>query len=304
MSKFKMPIEQIPKDDLIRQLIAERPSDVEGLNNASYLYYINWMIRKLFGLYEIVNIPDTWDRSYLYERIFLDGYVCITDTALGVIPLRCGISGINVFDHPTTCIIANPVLGNLERTIGEDCALVHLQYNYAPVWDILRRYGYMLSSCDASIAVNLLNTRVASVFGARNKAEAETYKKAFDQVTAGKPLVVTSEEIARKIGESVVFNRVKESYIAQDVEDLKQNIINDFLSDIGVNNANTEKRERLNSSEVSSNKQEVSAGAQCWLDTLNEGFNQANRLFGLNLSVKRRDWNELSESDRFSSGDV
>ena len=304
MSKFKMPIEQIPKDDLIRQLIAERPSDVEGLNNASYLYYINWMIRKLFGLYEIVNIPDTWDRSYLYERIFLDGYVCITDTALGVIPLRCGISGINVFDHPTTCIIANPVLGNLERTIGEDCALVHLQYNYAPVWDILRRYGYMLASCDASIAVNLLNTRVASVFGARNKAEAETYKKAFDQVTAGKPLVVTSEEIARKIGESVVFNRVKESYIAQDVEDLKQNIINDFLSDIGVNNANTEKRERLNSSEVSSNKQEVSAGAQCWLDTLNEGFNQANRLFGLNLSVKRRDWNELSESDRFSSGDV
>lgn len=304
MSKFKMPIEQIPKDDLIRQLATERPSDVEGLNNASYLYYINWMIRKLFGLYEIVNIPESWDRSYLYERIFLDGYVCITDTALGVIPLRCGISGINVFDHPTTCIIANPVLGNLERTIGEDCALVHLQYNYAPVWDILRRYGYMLASCDASIAVNLLNTRVASVFGARNKAEAETYKKAFDQVTAGKPLVVTSEEIARKIGESVVFNRVKESYIAQDVEDLKQNIINDFLSDIGVNNANTEKRERLNSSEVSSNKQEVSAGAQCWLDTLNEGFNQANKLFGLNLSVKRREWNELSESDRFSSGDV
>jgi hypothetical protein len=299
-----MPIEQIPKDDLLRQLTSERPSDIEGLNNASYMYYIHWMIRKIFGVYDIQGIPETWDRSYLYERIFLDGYVCITDTALGVLPLRCGISGINVFDHPTNCIIANPVLGNLERTIGEDCALVHLQYNYAPVWDILRRYGYMLASCDASIAVNLLNTRVASVFGARNKAEAETYKKAFDQVTAGKPLVVTSEEIARKIGESVVFNRVKESYIAQDVEDLKQNIINDFLSDIGVNNANTEKRERLNSSEVSSNKQEVSAGAQCWLDTLNEGFNQANKLFSLNLSVKRRVWNELSESDRFSAGNV
>lgn len=304
MSNLKMPIEQIPKDDLLRQLTSERPSDVEGLNNASYLYYINWMIRKIFGVYEIINIPDEWDRSYLYERIFLDGYVCITDTALGVLPLRCAISGINVFDHPTQCIIANPVLGNLERTIGEDCALVHLQYNYAPVWDILRRYGYMLASCDASIAVNLINTRVASVFGARNKAEAETYKKAFDQVTAGKPLVVTSEEIARKIGESVVFNRVKESYIAQDIEDLKQNIINDFLSDIGVNNANTEKRERLNASEVSSNRQEVSAGAQCWLDTLNEGFNQANKLFGLNLSVKRREWNELSESDRLSAGNV
>lgn len=299
-----IPIEQIPRDDLLRQYIAERPSDVDGLNNASYMYYINWMIRKIFGIYEIVNIPEEWDRSYLYERIFLDGYVCITDTALGVLPLRCGISGINVFDHPTECIIANPVLGNLTRTIGEDCALVHLQYNYAPVWDILRRYGYMLASCDASISVNLLNTRVAAVFGARNKAEAETYKKAFDQVSSGKPLVVTSEEIAKKISESVVFNRVKESYIAQDVEDLKQNIINDFLSDIGVNNANTEKRERLNASEVSSNRQEVSAGAQCWLDTLNEGFSQANKLFSLNLSVKRRSWNELSESNRLSPDDV
>lgn len=299
-----MPIEQIPRDDLLRQYFAERPTDVEGLNNASYQYYIDWMIRKIFGVYDIQGIPKTWDKSYLYERIFLDGYVCITDTALGVLPLRCGISGINVFEHPTNCIIANPVLGNLDRTIGDDCALVHLQYNYAPVWDILRRYGYMLSSCDASIAVNLLNTRVSSVFGARNKAEAETYKKAFDQVTAGKPLVVTSEEIARKIGESIVFNRVKESYIAQDVEYLKQNIINDFLSDIGVNNANTEKRERLNSSEVSSNMQEVSAGAQCWLSTLNEGFSQANEMFGLNLSVKRRTWNELSKSDRFSPGNV
>lgn len=300
----KIPIEEIPRDDMLREFLAERPSDVEGLNNTSYLYYINWMIRKVFGVYEITGIPDGWDRSYLYEQIFLHGYVCICDTALGVLPLRCGITGINVFDHPTECIIANNVLGNFNKTIGEDCALVHLQYNYMPIWDILRRYGYMLASCDASIAVNLLNTRVATVFGARNKAEAETYKKAFDQVSSGKPLVVTSEEIAKKISESVIFNRVKESYIAQDIEDLKQNIINDFLSDIGVNNANTEKRERLISSEVGSNYQEVSAGAQSWIDCLTEGFNQANKLFDLNLAVRRRTWNELSESSRVSADNV
>lgn len=281
----------IPEQDLLsRYVFRIEPHDVEGLNNTSVVYYTYEFIRKLFGVYMIENVPDGWDYDYMLERIFLDGMMCITDTELGVLPLQTGLSGLNVFSHPTTCIIANPVLGSLERRIDVDCALVKLQFNYGNVWPIINRYASLLAMCDSAIAVNLINTKVCSIFGADSKAEAETYKKMYDKISAGDPAVFIGEGLAKKLSDRLLFNQVKQQFIAQDVEDLKQRLMDDFLSDIGINNANTDKRERLNTFEVVSNTQEVRSGAEHWLENIQEGFDVANRLYGLNLRISRKEF--------------
>lgn len=280
----------IPEQDLLNRMFSVRPEEVEGLNNASVVYYTHECIKKLFGVYSIENVPDGWDIDYMKERIFLDGMLCITDTAAGVLPLQTGVSGFNVFNHPTTCVIANPVLGSFERIIDKDCALVKLQFNYGNVWPIINRYAALLASCDSAIAVNLINTKATAIFGAETKAEAESYKKMYDQMTEGKPAVFIGENIAKKLSERLLFNRVKESYIAADVEDLKQRLMDDFLSDIGINNANTDKRERLNTYEVVSNTQEVRSGAEHWLENINSGFDRANKLYDLKLRMIRHEW--------------
>ena len=279
----------IPEQDLLgRHIFQIEPRDVEGLNNTSVVYYTYEFIRKLFGVYAIENVPEGWDYDYMLERIFLDGMLCITDTALGVLPLQTGISGLNVFNHPTTCVIANPVLGSFERTIDVDCALVKLQFNYGNVWPIINRYASLLAMCDSAIAVNLINTKVAAIFGADSKAEAETYKLMYDKISRGEPAVFVGEGLAKKLGDRLLFNQVKQQYVAGDVEDLKQRLMDDFLSDIGINNANTDKRERLNTYEVVSNTQEVRSGAEHWLDNIQGGFDVANKMFGLQLKIVRK----------------
>ena len=279
----------IPEQDLFgRYLFQIEPRDVEGLNNTSVVYYTYEFIRKLFGVYAIENVPDGWDYDYMLERIFLDGMLCITDTALGVLPLQTGVSGLNVFNHPTTCVIANPVLGSFERTIDVDCALVKLQFNYGNVWPIINRYASLLAMCDSAIAVNLINTKVAAIFGAESKAEAQSYKLMYDKISRGEPAVFVGEGLAKKLGDRLLFNQVKQQYVAGDVEDLKQRLMDDFLSDIGINNANTDKRERLNTYEVVSNTQEVRSGAEHWLDNIQEGFDVANKMFGLQLKIIRK----------------
>lgn len=281
----------IPEQDLLgRYVFPIQPRDVEGLNNTSVVYYTYEFIRKLFGVYAIENVPDGWDYDYMLERIFLDGMLCITDTPLGVLPLQTGISGLNVFNHPTTCVIANPVLGSFERTIDVDCALVKLQFNYGNVWPIINRYASLLAMCDSAIAVNLINTKVVAIFGAESKAEAETYKLMYDKISRGEPAVFVGEGIAKKLSDRLLFNQVKQQYVAGDVEDLKQRLMDDFLSDIGINNANTDKRERLNTYEVVSNTQEVRSGAEHWLDTIQEGFDVANKLYGLDLRITRKEF--------------
>lgn len=300
-----MSKKSIAERDLLNRYFSVEPRSVEGLNNTSVLYYTQQLIKKLFGVFEIQGAPDGWDLNYMKERIFLDGRLCVTDTAMGVLPLQTGVAGINVFNHPTTCVIANPVLGSFERLIDTDCALVLLQYDYGNAWPMINRYAALLASCDGSIAVNLINSRVAAIFGAENKKEAESYKLMYDQITEGKPGVFIGEAMAKKLSERLMYNRVKESYVADQIENLKHQIMDDFLSDLGVENANTDKRERLITNEVESNYQEIRAGAEHWLDNINEGFTKANSLYNLNLRMIRREWQReevntdvhVSESD-------
>ena len=285
----------ISERDLLNKYFAVDPETVEGLNNTSVLYYTQQLIKKLFGVYEIQGAPDGWDINYMKERIFLDGKLCVTDTAMGVLPLQTGVSGLNVFNHPTTCVIANPVLGSFERQIDTECALVLLQFDFGNAWPMINRYAALLASCDGSISVNLINSRVAAIFGAENKKEAESYKLMYDKITRGEPGVFIGEALAKKLSERLMYNRVKESYVADLIEDLKHRLLDDFLTDIGIENANTDKRERLITNEVASNYQEIRSGAEHWLDNINAGFDKANELYRLNLRMIRREWQKETE---------
>ena len=144
--------------------------------------------------------------------------------------------------------------------------------------------------CDSSIAVNLMNTKLAYVFGAANKAQAQTLKKLFDDINQGKPAVFTSSDNAALMKELMFSMPAKQKYIAGDVADLKRTIMNEFLTEIGLNNANTDKKERLNTDEVNANNEELLSNVSHWLDNINEGFTVANRLFNLQLDVKLRNF--------------
>lgn len=266
-----------------------------------FISYTEWCLKKLFGAFEFSGIPETWDYDYLLTHLFIDGYIAITDTAIGVIPLRCGVTGINVFDHPTTAIFANPVLGNFERELfGENratsCALVKLQYDYNGVMPIVERYAELLAMCDNSIAVNLRNSKVAFIGFVSSKQQAATVQKMYEDIDSGKPAVYVKHGDGLT-SDDIYYNHVKETYIANDVQLLKQSIKNDFLTEVGLNNANTDKRERLIVDEVNANNDEVQANVQHWLDNIREGLTRANTLFGLNLSVKLRKFDGGGEND-------
>ena len=270
-------------DDLVKDFFAQRPKEVDGVANASALYYRRWMLRKLFSIFKFSGIPDTWDMDYFLQNLFLPGYVCITDTPIGVIPLQCGYTGINVYNHPTTCVIANPVLGSFERTIGDDCVLIHLQYDYSGVEPMLRRYAYLFAACDSSISVNLMNSKVAFVGEAKTKAQAATLQKMYDQISCGKPAVFANTTDGETTWQLM---RVKDTFIADTVQNLKETIKQEFLTEIGIKNSNTQKRERLITAEAERNDDETRINVEHWLYNIRKGLDEANNMFGLSLGVE------------------
>ena len=280
--------DNVPYTDIVDDFFATKPKDVDAIANTSAFYYREFLLKKVFAILDWKNIPENWELDYLNTHLFLDGHVIICDTAMGVLPLRSGLTGINVFEEPTKAIIANPVLGNFEKVIGETCALVKLQYNFKGIDTMLRRYSALLAMCDSAIAVNLMNSKVAFVGMASSKKQAESMKLMYDQISCGEPAVFVNENDITQ--SNFFFNHVKENFVATDIQDLKRSIVAEFLSEIGINNQNIEKKERLISDEVNANNEEISCNVTHWIENIKIGIDQANKLFGLNVEVDIKDF--------------
>ena len=277
----------VPYDDLKRMFYRESPKTVHSELTWTNSYYWQWALKKILSRFELDGAPDTWEINYFWTHLFLDGYIAILDTEMGIIPLKCGYTGINVWDEPTEIVIANHVLGSFQRKIGVDGALVRLQYDYAGVTPILQRFSTLLALCDSAISVNLMNSKVAWMAFVEDQAQAKTMQKMFDEISEGKPAVFPRKGTVKP--ENIIALQVRQNFVADDIMLVRRKIVNDFLSDIGINNANLDKRERLNEQEVNANNEEVRFNVLNWIDTIQEGLDVANSLYGLNLKIKLRE---------------
>ena len=286
-------------DDLRRKFFQSSPKDVEAQINTSTIFYKERMLRKIFELFSF-TVPEEWDLDYFRQHLFLDGYVGVTDTAMGILALKCAASGYNVFERPTKLIFANPVLGNFDRIIGTDCEVIRLQYNWLGIVPILDKYAYLLAMCDSAVSVNLMNSKVAFIATAEGKAAAETIKTAYQQISEGNPFVCMSKDSVDSISWELL--NVKNTFIGNDVSLLKQTIWNEFLTEIGIPNFNRDKRERMITDEVNANNTETAFSMSHWLETIRGGMDKANKMFGLDLRVEVNPILEGGENNGDSSG--
>lgn len=278
--------------DLLRQFFAEKPAEVDGVANASAVYWWRKLARWCTKIMEIENAPDNWDMSYFWMHLFLNGQIGITDTVMGVLPLKCTATGNNVFDKPTTMMFTNHVLGDFERAIDEDGVLVYIQYDYSGISDMLNRYSYFFAATDSAMAVNLLNTKTAWIAEAESAQQAESFKKLYDDIAMGKPLVVARKDVGKEPFNVAVMN-IKNTFIVPELQAAERMFLNMFLTDIGIPNFNSDKQARLNTEEVHGNDVEVLFGVQDWEDNISAQLDKANAMFGLNLKLRVRSREEI-----------
>lgn len=273
----------------LRRMYGSESKSVEGLNNTSFLYYYDSLLKIVYSIFKFTNVPREWSLPYLKERLFTDGKVVVTDTPLGVLALGCSTEGVNVYGHPTHFTIANAVIENLRGTIDKDGVLIYLgiRDNYfTNLNDLIIRYATLLAEVDGSLQTSLINSRVAHIFSANSQAQLKTMQKLYDDISKGKPAVFIRKTGMEEENTHVLFNNVKSTYIGIELLETKRTIYNEFLTSIGINNANTSKRERLNADEVNANNNELVANIYEWLTNLKECIAKVNSMFNLDIEVE------------------
>lgn len=265
------------------------PSTVHSKNTGLTKFFRRYLLQKTMSVFKF-ELPETWDTSYFLYTLFINGHIAILDTDdYGVIPQNCALSGYNVFYRPSRVLVSNPLIrGTQQRTIDIDCVVVKLEQDYGGIMDLINFYADQLGLCAESIGMNLINTRVATVFAAANKSQAESYKKLYDEIASGNPAVVIDKNLFNENGDITwkpFTADIKQQYIVTDILSDMRKIEAMFDTDIGIPNANTDKRERLITDEVNANNIETSTRCELWLETMRKDIEKANKMFGLSLQV-------------------
>lgn len=267
------------------------PSTVHVKNTRLRRYFRKYLFQKAISVFKW-NIPEEWDKDYFLYTLYGLGYIAVIDTdQYGVICQGGALGGYNLYYRPSYIIITNPLIRkSITANLDNDCALIKLQPDYSSIMDIVGYYADLMALASESTGINLLNVKSGTVFGAQNKAQAESYKKMYDTLSDGDPAVVIDKTMLDDQGQPTWFpftQHLKESYVVTDLLSDMRKIEAMFDTDIGIPNANTDKRERLITDEVNANNVETATRCELWLESIRKGIDKANSKYNLSLSV---DW--------------
>lgn len=275
------------------------PSTVHTKNTELQRFFARYLLQKAMSVFKW-DLPETWDRDYFLYVLYGIGYIAVLNTdKYGVIPQQCGLDGYNIFYQPKRALVTNPLLKGLRSLdIGTQCTLIKLQPDYGSVMDLVGFYADMMALTAETAGVNLVNSRLSYVFFGKNKNTAESQKKLFDRVASGEPATFVDTalyDVQSGNPSWIPFQQnVGQNYIAGDaLADLRKWEMM-FDTDVGIPNANTDKKERLISDEVNANNVEVTSKADLWLDQLQKSFAQTSKMFGIKLGVEWRNKPQVS----------
>lgn len=271
------------------------PSTVHVKDSGLCRYFTKYLLQKAMSVFEW-DLPETWNKDYFLYVLYCWGYVAVVNTdKFGVIPQGCGLKGYDVFYAPTHAVIANPLLsGILEPRIGTQCELLKLQPDFSGILDLVGHYAEQMALASQSVSVNLLNSKLSYVFTAKTKALAESLKKMYDQIASGEPAVVIDSRLKNAADGEETWKSFEQNvggnYIVTNLLSDLRKIEAMFDTEIGIPNANTDKRERLIQDEVNANNIETYSKCAMWLENLQYACKRVNDMFGLSISVR---WREI-----------
>ena len=260
---------------------------VEGTIHPSFLHIHNTSLSRFFKQYLLQDVlsvfkftlPDWWDADYFRYLLLGYGYVAIFKTdKFGVIPQQCNLTGYNVFYRPTKAMIANPLIDGRELNIGRNCEIIKVMPDYSGIANIVDYYGDLMALTWEGITTNILNSKLAYIGFAGNKADAETFKKMYDRIASGEPAVIARKKSASITDEDkfqLFTQNLQQNYIAPQMMESLRNIQSAFRAEIGIPDLSVQKKERLITAEATKTDIYTRAKSMLWLETMREGIEKA-----------------------------
>ena len=264
------------------------------LNNRTYLQYYNRLLELAINMYEWKNLPDTVDERFLELTLFSDGMaVYFRDEILGDLCLQTMIGGnLDVYRIPMerTAYAANGYQVRLDPT---NSVIIFNNYTHTNSMLDIEMYARRLYNIERTIDVNV-NAQKTPVMVIGSEAQRLTLKNLMMQYDGNEPFIYGDDKLNVN---ALNVLRLDAPYVADKLNILKRQIWNEALTYLGIENSNTEKKERLVTDEITSNLGGVEAQRFCRLNARRKAADQINAMFGTNITVDFREANKVKYFD-------
>lgn len=214
--------------------------------------------------------------SFFYETT--GNYVCTPINSNG---------RIDIYNIPTKLICYSPN-GMIHESIETDkCPYCFNRWTGAiPDVPLCRYYANLLTEIDIAIQTNIVNTKIP-VLLLCDEMTKKSIKEAYRQAQAGMPALAVDKQGFENLTETTQWN-FNVPYITDKLQEAKRNVIAEFLQEIGINNVETEKKERMITSEANANNEVISHSSDVYLVPRQDFCDRFNKLYGTNVSVEIR----------------
>lgn len=279
-----------------------------------YKYWFRSLLHKVDSSLTFKGLPKSWSQDFFLMCLWWLGFVGVFKSErFGDFETQMAFqpgwpSGFDFYYQPTTFQVSNPKLTK-DFTVHKDLEILKLTPDFCGIVDIIDFYARKLAELSKGIDMGLINAKMPMIMTANNQAQAASLKAVYDKVQAGETLVVWKDEtdhfdevIPRKDPWETWTNDFKSTYIVSELLENLQTILNSFYMEIGLPTILNDKKAHTLNAEADMQSAQSQARIACWVQTLNESFDQIERTFGLRLEVEYHANDESMQDESDGSG--
>lgn len=285
---------------------------LDPLSNASFQGFDNSIANTLWddniyfqyfatlaqNMFEWENLPETMNEEFLEQTLFLDGRaVMVKDPILGYVNLKYSEVGKpNIYNLPNkVTAFSNDFSKTYDK---EDFVICRNNINYIPTALYVDHFTKIITNIEQTMQVNLQAQKTPVTFTA-SKEQAQAMQSLYQKYVGNQPYLFVKKDGKDLVNVDVL--KTDAPFLADKLNSLKNDYKGEFLSFIGINNVNDEKRERMITDEANANNQFISMNFKSFYEARLRFCEEANKKWNLTLNVRPKVGSQILEDDNTES---
>ena len=256
-----------------------------NINNLTYIDYLNRLkliATSLFTWKGLDEVAGFGASRFLELVLYENGRACfVKDKEKGYLALRVNPSDkLNVYMLPEKVLAWS--LGYNKDYLFDDVIYIMNNNLEIPTSQSLQLFAYRLYEAERTIDTNLIAQKTPVLIEGDTKTIL-TLKNVYMQYSGNTPFIFGNKQF--DISNKLNVLKTDAPYLIDKLEDHKHEIWNEALTYLGIDNANTDKKERLITSEVESNDDLINYYLNCFYKTRKDACDRINEKYNLNIEL-------------------
>jgi hypothetical protein len=248
-------------------------------NNATYIDYLNrlrLLATSLFTWENLDEVAGFGASRFLEQSLFDNGRACfVKDDELGFMALKVNPSDkLNVYNLPTRVMAWS--IGYEKNYDFDDVVYIMNNELQLPTSQTINLIAYRLYETERTIDTNLIAQKTPVLIEGDTKTIL-TLKNVYMQYSGNTPFIFGNKQF--DISNKLNVLKTDAPYLIDKLTIHKHELWNEALTYLGIDNANTDKKERLITDEVESNNDLINFYLNCFYKTRKQACDLINEKF-------------------------